>query len=426
SLDSKSSRVRKTRVYQAKPKTFIERFSIASHALKDKGDAFQKYLQAYTRLEPGDMQALQVLSSYYLPDKMDDFNKFLEPGLKQRPLLVQWHRLYQETVEQFDRGKDVQKEYSELVAKEPENSHLKYLLGRVTRDPKVSEQLYKESEKGAKPIGFGWNALAYNKLCAGQFAEAIELSKRALQVLPKNLSAADNVKNCALAAQRYEDFLVVLKAEQRLSPMRKDLAKYQLMALALLNAEDEVRNAKQAYMSSIRGKTENLNDWNAIQAELEGALKYVRGDFQGYLNLMEKAKIADPFQNMILYGQIAEAYEALKTSQGTDFRLYLIFYCAAKESKSLDQAAEQSLQRAIELLQAGNYEMMMAAEMLGGKEELVKEQLESFSLPSGYKSIVALSLSHRFPKQRELCRRVARKHNYQLDFPRLIIQRLLK
>lgn len=425
-LDSKSSRVSKTRVSQTKPKTFLERLSIVNHALKDKGDAFQKYLQAYTRLEPGDMQALQVLSSYYLPEKIDDFNKFLEPGLKQRPILVQWHRLYQETAEQLDRGRDLQKEYSDLLSKEPENAHLKYLLGRITRDPKISEKLYQEAEQGAKPIGFGWNALAYKKLCAGQFKDALDLSKRARSVLPKNLSAADNVKNCALAAERYEDFLVVLRAEQGLAPLRKDLARYQLMALALLNEERDVQNSKQAYLRSIRGKTESLDDWNAIQTELEASLKYVKGDFKGFLDLMEKAKITDPFQNKILYGQLAEAYEILKGSQGTDFRLYLVFYCAAKASESFDKEAEQALQRAIELLRAGNYEMIIAAEMLGGKGELVKEKLESYSLSSDYKSIVALSLSHLFPKHRELCRKVATKHNYQLDFPRLIIQRLLR
>lgn len=426
SLDSRNSRVRKTRVSQVKPKTFIERFSIASHALKDKGDAFQKYLQLYVLMEPDDFQALQVLSSYYLPDKLADFNKFLEPGLKKRPLLVQWHRLFQETVERFDPERDLEKEYRDLVAKEPGNSLLKYLLGRITKTPGVSEKLFLESEKGAKPIGYGWNAIAYNKLCAGQFKEALELSKRARGVLPKSLSFTDNVKNCALAAGLYGEFLEVLSAEKSLSPLRKDLARYELMALALLGREGEAKKALGAYMRSIKGRTESDADWKAIQIELEAALSYVGGDFKRFLDLMEKARIADPFQTKILWGQLAEAYEILKTSKSTDFRLFLIFYCAAKGTQGFEKEGEQSLARAIELLQMGSYEMRMAAEMLAGKEELVKQQLESFSLSSDYKSIVALSLSHRYPKQRVLCRTVAKAHNYHLDFPRLIIQQLLK
>lgn len=427
SVSVKSSRARasRTRVTQAQPNSLLERLSYASEAFGENKEAFQKYFRAYVLLEPHDRQGLGVLANFYLPDKLTEFKKLLAPGLKHRPVLVEWHRAYQDTVESHEPETNLEKEYSELVAKESGNGALKYLLGRASLDKKKAEKLFRESEEG-EPLGYGWNALAYDRLCRGEFKEALAFSRRAHKIQRKHLGFYELLKNCALGAGHSDTYLGLLAAERSQQPLNKELVRQTVMAQTHFGRESEAAETQRAYMKSIRGKTHNKEEWNTISQELTASRHYISGNVQAYCQLGEKSKAASPFVIRILRGQLDAALIFLKNPSNTDYRNFLVFYCAAKKAKRFDKEADQALQRAVELMQLGNLEMKMAGAMLGGDEALVKSKLEGLSLPSDYKSLIALSLSFRFPKSAELCRRIATKHNYQFEFPRLVVRQILQ
>ncbi len=63
------------------------------------------------------------------------FTQFLRPGLQRRPLLINWHRVYQSSMSTAGRSDETQREYEALLAAEPQNNELMYLAARSMRDP---------------------------------------------------------------------------------------------------------------------------------------------------------------------------------------------------------------------------------------------------------------------------------------------------
>lgn len=424
SMSSDDREVERRSLRLVAPRSFEERLAIVTVALKEGEE--ERYWKDHVLLETKDKEALQHLYSLFLPDRIEEFVRFLERGLKSRPVLVEWHELYQQVCQKHMPQIEIEQQYRDDLRQEPKNAPLKYLLGLLLKDREAAETLFRESEKGRKPIGYGWSALGHRRQCSGHFEEALTLNKKARAILIEHARVRSQLRASLLALKRYEELLTVLEAERSLAPNDLALMKSKLHILTVSGQRGRASKERTRFMQSVRHLLRKQVDLEEIAAELDAAIAYSLGDAETYCQLMEQSRRRNPCQIHILRGRLEDALIVLKNSNDNDFRNFLVFYCAAKKVKSFDKEAEQALQRAVELMQLGNLEMKMAGAMLGGDEALVKSNLESLSLPSEYKSLIALSLSFRFPKSADLCRRIAKKHNYQFEFPRLIVRQLLR
>lgn len=106
----------------------------------------------------------------------------LESGLSRRPMLIEWHRVYQELMGQLQSDVDLEATYRTTVEQEPENTVAKYLLGRLLDDMVEAETLFRASDNVPNATGYGYNAIAYQRLCSGQFTKALESSRKAVSL----------------------------------------------------------------------------------------------------------------------------------------------------------------------------------------------------------------------------------------------------
>ncbi|HXE52483.1 MAG TPA: hypothetical protein VN541_05675, partial [Tepidisphaeraceae bacterium] len=144
-------------------------------------EAATEYACTQALCYPDDRQALVVaLSRMQPPDAM----KFLRAGLDHRPVWLVWHRMYQETSQRMRPEFDLAGEYRGLLAAEPNDATLMYLLGRVTPDDAERDKLFQQSTRGSKPCAFGFFALAYEALAQGDFEPALLMIDKAMSLAP--------------------------------------------------------------------------------------------------------------------------------------------------------------------------------------------------------------------------------------------------
>ena len=117
----------------------------------------------------------------------EEFIRLAESRLAVRPVLVEWHRAYQNTVEGKPEGRDLVARYRTMVEQEPENSVLLYLLSRVAEDLDESIATLQRAAALPHPTGYAFFGLAYRHVLDGEFRLALESVDEALRLDPGNV-----------------------------------------------------------------------------------------------------------------------------------------------------------------------------------------------------------------------------------------------
>ena len=109
----------------------------------------------------------------------DEVIAFVQGRVDDRPILVEWHRVYQTLMQQVLHPEtDLRPRYQKLLADTQGHVDAVYLLSRVTQDLDESDKLLKEAASANPPSGYAVAALGYRALCEGRFADAkIQLRK---------------------------------------------------------------------------------------------------------------------------------------------------------------------------------------------------------------------------------------------------------
>lgn len=379
------------------------------------------YFERRATLEPEDMNCLQML--YRMVD-YDAFMVFMKPGLAARPVRIEWHRMYQETMDEKQPDLDLMAEYVQLQEQEPQNTALQYLVARISKDPKEAQRWYRQAMAGEPPSAYAYNGLAYQMLSNGEFREARELVKQAMELAPDHKTFRYNYMNILMAHRQYAAVLEHCRENLRKEPYDFDRMAEEVRLCYLLDGS-------AAAVGVIEGKSEPLRKHylddeavSYVKGCLRAELAYLEGHVADYANFYRDSENpGEKFRAMLSVKEDipAELLEAV----GEDAYVYLLLYLAQMDKKNIPEA-ERFLARAIELLLASGYEERQFGKYLLKDASVHPEALCELSVDPKNKAMLLTAAGVARPEHKADLFRLARKLNYDRIFPYCFIHSILE
>ncbi len=391
-------------------------------AAEDEGDQALVYLKRLVELRPENENAMFVLAGVA---SAEDFTALAAPHLVVRPVEVEWHRAYQSVIDRGPAGDGLSAEYATLLAAEPDNSRLLYLASRIDLDPDKAEGLLRRAIELDPANAYAYNSLAYHKISAGEFAEALPLVEKARELEPEKASFQAIENDARLGLGHWQILLEQNRSQQDEQPLNGELVAREIL---LRSAKGEMESAAACvggYLQRL-ASAEDAQDWDDPedwQTYLEAMVSHGRGDLSAFgEGIGGLDGPANAFQSALARGAMRQAEAALTESEAFTTDNHLLIYLGAVRAGD-SELAEGHLAAAIELLRQGDREQRALA--LGLMGEDVGVDFLRFSIDPGSKAITLAALAVGDLKRRGAYRRLARRLNFRLGFPRLYLAAML-
>jgi tetratricopeptide (TPR) repeat protein len=414
----KGETVTKTRVALYPGLTPEFRLAVVSHLLPPAEQ--HAYAERLLRFQPDNVLALQWLLSQ-LPDQ--EAIAFLEPRLGPQPLLVEWHRAYQQLMEKTHPETDLRPRYRKLAADTKDNPDALYLLARAgDEDPTEAEALLRRTAAGT-PTPYVLHGLAYHALDQGNFDEALRWEEKAYRQAPRNPVLRQGYHMILLAAKRYELLLAELRQEQ--SPVQKYLALQEQITVHALQGD---KAKVQAAITEALRLAENLQDPHArqmLQAQADVTFACAQGDVAGFLKAAPLVQATGPFAPALLEGKLKKAAEALEPEREKAIPQNGLLYLAALRAgdKGLAEAQWQQLLAGLAKSRASWRRM---GEILAGRRPLDADLVCRLSILPDQKRILLAVAARRYPAQSAQFLALAERLNFTPDALGLCLRQALK
>ncbi|MBN2686503.1 MAG: hypothetical protein JXR40_14575 [Pontiellaceae bacterium] len=376
------------------------------------GDAAPAISEQALRIHPESDEAYLLLAAARSENETA-FDNELKTLLSQRPVLIEWHRFYQEMIEQTNPQHDLVQEYQALLDAEPNNPALLYLRGRIEPDAEKAEPFFLAAEEGGNGRGYGYNALAYEALIQMEFQHAYSYAQKSIRAKNSLPRFATLYNAACLAVGNYQPLLESIREQKQKDPNNGDLVAEELRYLYLMKNRTEAAKVSAEFLAGLVNKSER-EIWNDYFSAVR---YYIAGDIDSHLKALEAAFPEDAaYHKAIHEGNAADYLEELKKAENTDVTLYLIAYGAAMHHQQ-DETAERALQAAIDLLD----EQPKLHDYLTGANNPTPEMLVEETILPNVKLLFATTLGFLHPEQREAYFEIARKCNFSPVFPQLLV-----
>lgn len=336
---------------------------------------------------------------------------FLRHGAEAEPISIGWNLFYQDFMKKHRPEHDLQTEYALRCEARPDVSEYYYLLARIAKNREAEKLLYGRSEQGEGVGGKGYQAIAYDLFCSGEFSDAFPYSDKALARDPENREFKRLNTWILLAMDKYEALLPPLREALSADPHNGKAAAQLVHCLTVLG---EHRQADKTVASFKPAAGEGTIDWNAYF----NAIRFLAaGNTTDYLAcLAASGDPSAPLQTLLHTGKILEA-EALLGANGKSPRAtHLVLYCAAKYH-GFPEIAETHWTQAFaepEDPSVGSLPAYAAAPSV--------QQLLDLHLDPQDKAILCAALGLRFPEQRDAFFRLSAKFNFVPEHPQLLLK----
>lgn len=345
---------------------------------------------------------------------------FLNRGKAIDPPLIEWHTFYQNFMEARQPAFDLQTEYALICEAHPNNPEYFYLLARVVRDHAIARTLFDKSEQGQGCNGFGYNAIAYDLLCSGEFAAALPYSEKALAKLPDNPEFKAINTQILLATEDYAPLLQQSRAALADDPENGRLAVKIIRYLTLLGEHKQASSFIDGFQPTGNGETILWGDlFNAERFHAVGNI----GDYIGSL-VASGAKEA-ALQQLLYTGDIAAAQTLFNENDNRPYTDRLILYCAAQYHGVAAIAATELAQAIAEIGTTTRIQQETTG-ILSATTAPSPSQLRDLRILPPEKAILCTALGFRFPEQRDEFFTLARKFNFTPEYPQLLLKKWLR
>lgn len=423
SISSDSGEVERSRLAVLRPQGGDTVASSALSALDP--DDMLPYIKRRARMEPRDPGNISLLHAFCSGSEPEAYLALLREGMAVRPLLIDWHRMYQEAMGAHHPDHDLVSEYRGLVEAEPNVAAFKYLLGRALPDHEEATKLYLASEDTADPSGYGYNALAYMHMCSGDFEEALPMAEKAVEVNPSHQPFLAMRNEARLATGRYEDLLLEVQQHLEDDPWDFSLVEAEIRYLALLGRTDEAGAVINRVLGEL-GEASDATRQHSVSNYLAATVSHARGDFDSYVNQLSRVSPDTGFRVALLNQDVDAALQALSDMDEEELGItssLLVYGLALKKGRG--DEGQAILERALEQMSASE-EYRAVEAMLRSEQAPGADELRNLQIPSEHKSVPAMVLGLTHPAAREVCFDIARLHNYQPGFPKGVVQRLME
>lgn len=343
------------------------------------------------------------------------FRAAIEPALALRPLVMEAHREHQNALMLEGDMATARLMYEKLLAQEPSNPDLQYLLARTLEDPKASRRyLASAANDPARPSAYAMMALASSSIDRGEFGEALSLATRAFERMPDHPQVREVYANALHASG---DDQRLLQELDRLEPEPLRRITERLYLFAKLGRKDEAFAGLQALLQEVpaefRAQFEHAQRCN-ILATL--------GDDAAAAKAVDDGQL-DPsgILSALLRRDLAKLREAWAPTKDSDVRDVPTCAQVAIAASMLgdDTLADDARQELAQRLTAGGW--TQAGAMLTNACPTF-EDVRELELDPSLKSTLCVVLGQRCPAIRRDSFALARVLNFDKRFPASLIE----
>ncbi|TAL05226.1 MAG: tetratricopeptide repeat protein [Verrucomicrobia bacterium] len=378
------------------------------------------------RVQPDDEGLLGLyFNTVQLQNQLDRAEKFLRPGLTNRPVLVQWHRFYQSLHRDAPHDAQLAAFYDHELESEPTNSALLYLRGRVAPNRAESRTWFQRAGDADPKNPFPFFALGFDHAAMGDWPAARTFFAHACELQPKQPAFVESFNQARLALGEYaalekelrellareafhysaaHELCDVLVAQGR----NADAAEFvrQFTAVAASRAREASREPNLGLRRHLLYATK---DFAALEKESAGA--GLDDAYPRFTALMELGGLDDATRLFPLDSQtISNPFHYLQ--------LAIAYRLAGRTSE-----AGQWQSRAATLLAAGDGDMARAAATLRSATPPTRAELDEIAVAVESKACLLAALAQLHPANRAEFAAQSRRLNVVWTFPHHLLDR---
>ena len=419
-LPTASSRVLKRRVSSLEDYSDVE---LVQTLLSEESEDTVSFIESKLRLDPN---ATELLPFGRALMPADDFLEVVRTKIDTDPVQIEWHRYYQNTLEDTQPDYKLLDEYQARLRAKPNNSALIYLLGRVTPDYDLAIDLFEKAYATQQSNGFAANALAYHYLLQGEMVIARNYSLEAIKRQPDALGFESTLQSILTACHDYKRLSELSAQEFAEYPYSMNAAYLQLAAAYMQSPDSSLDTIINDFCSKLKANNVYPDDQIEVsRAAMRGYAAALKGDVSSYLETLKVVSTdSSNFEKAILEERFADALKTLQASKENRYGYSdLILYILA-EHKGKPALAQEALDSALALFKEGKKEQRQWFEWLTQNEAPELTALSYECLDPDQHYIVLTAFAQRFPESSELFMEHARKIKYSSNFSSLALNNL--
>jgi hypothetical protein len=347
--------------------------------------------------------------------------KFLEKELHQRPVWVEWHRFYQSARQVAGQKDKLIAQYDALLKKEPDNSDLLYLRGRLEPGLKSAFAYYDRAIDTNNKNPHPYFAKAFHLAGSGKLAAARELCATAVRLNPNSPRMNQMFFQLRFALKEYDAL-----EKESVSILSKSPLNWQhfQQLLEVLVAKGDNVGAEKALKNYQRAvKKETPGDQYQFELKSRMQLAYVKGDFNAFAK--DTAKLEDQSlrsENLqVAYlnlGKMEEAEKLPGIKETADGYMCLLYWLGWLDKGNTRKAAPW-LHQAVKKFQASSFDEKIIGELLNNQKAVknLVNQLAELTIDLNSKRILYTAFARLYPSMRRQLLPLAEKLNHLHQFP---------
>jgi tetratricopeptide (TPR) repeat protein len=392
--------------------------------------------ETHLKAAPGDEELLHAyLRELRNAKEISRAESMLKDGLRVRPVQITWHRTYQDVYQRRSGKADLTHDsktelislYDSFLTKEPENSALVYLRGRLCTNPEEGASMFNKAIKLDPKNAYAHYALGYKFWSAGNWADAKPLLATALELRPEDDSFRKYYYLARLGTGETETLEKDLRA--RIAAVPLDLFSVAQL-IDLLASQDRAKEI-ETVISTAQQAIRRAQPEAALRigAFLNHRALYAAARFEELEKAVSKDLTAEGrgelFQALVEQNKLsqAETIRPISSAEEDDPYHFLSFSLACHAAGDVSKAKEW-MDQGIKRLKEGSVDTIAAAKLLTADSPPSDLELASLSTGAREKAILAATLQYLHPAQAKRFGQLARQLNVERVYPYHLIQRI--
>jgi hypothetical protein len=336
--------------------------------------------------------------------------------------------MYQEARILIGEEEKLFSQYDSMLEKEPGNSSLLYLRGRIDPDVKQYFDYFNRAIDADSKNPYPYFAKAYHFACRGDFVPAQTLCETAYKLKTDLVQMMDMHFQLRFALGQYEALEAEVQAALAREPL--DLWYFQKLLEVRIAKKDEAgaKKALKEYEEAVKKETPQDIFQRVLQNRM--ILAYLQKDFDTYARDAAALKDEDARSKglKIAYlnqGEMEKAEALPGTKAKADSYTCLLYWLGWIEKGQTEKASEW-LKRAKKKFLASSGEDKVVGQLLEKPGGRIANRLYDLEILPNNKRILYTVFSRLYPNERGTLFAMARKMNYSLEFPHHFLSKIIK
>lgn len=392
--------------------------------------ALLAFLETHLQAAPEKDNLLLVYVYYALQaNKIAECRDFLSTRLKDRPILVEWHRRYQGLATHGLSVHDAQvqleklkQDYDKLIEAEPKDASLLYLRGRLEEHGRFSTPYYERALTVAPQHPYALYASASDHLVMGDFKVALDLMNQAMATKPNDIEFKHSLIRAQFAAGEYDALEKSAREELNRTPLNPSALELLLKVLMAQQRPDDADKELAGF--SVRFRQIVPAQFHNLLEPMNWTLASMKGDFAK----IDQETAASPNAGAKQFSFFAKTEQhqlADPPAEGQGSEAAYWHLCRSLVAHRLQDQEQESKSHdaALSLLESSFDHDRAAAELLRNASSAAWDDIADLSGDPGHKAVILVVLAQTRPDLRSQLLDLAQTLNFDLEFPHFLIKR---